>query len=94
MLAQLIILIVRIVEAKKDIGLSNCTNPDERGSKIERSICDRILQRADVGKAKYGVTMEREDLSPIQWLRHAQEEALDLAVYLEKIIEVINTKDK
>lgn len=84
----MITLIVRIVEARKDyFGLSSCTNPEERGSKIERSICDRILERAEVGKAKYGVTMERNDLNTVEWLRHAQEEALDLAVYLEKIIQ-------
>ena len=36
---------------------------------------------------KYGTTMEREDLSKLDWLKHAQEEAMDLAVYLEKIIQ-------
>jgi hypothetical protein len=38
--------------------------------------------------------MEREDLSRLEWLVHAQEEAMDLAIYLQKIIEVINTKEK
>lgn len=65
-----------------------------RGSKIERSVCNKILERAEVGKSKYGVTMEREDLSRLEWLVHAQEEAMDLAIYLQKIIEVINTKEK
>ncbi len=36
--------------------------------------------------------MERKDLTELQWLKHAQEEAMDLAVYLEKLIE-IKTKD-
>lgn len=65
-----------------------------RGSKIERSVCNKILERAEVGKSKYGVTMEREDLTSLEWLIHAQEEAMDLAIYLQKIIEVINTKEK
>jgi hypothetical protein len=30
--------------------------------------------------------MERVDLSSLEWLIHAQEEAMDLAVYLEKLI--------
>lgn len=34
----------------------------------------------------YGVPMTRPDITTIEWLRHAQEEALDLAVYLERII--------
>jgi|TARA_R100001244_G_C5097224_1_gene117898 hypothetical protein len=65
-----------------------------RGSKIERIVCNKILERAEVGKSKYGVTMEREDLTSLEWLIHAQEEAMDLAIYLQKIIEVINTKEK
>ena len=56
-------------------------------SKIEEKVCERILERAKVGKSKYGVTMEREDLSRLEWLKHAQEEAMDLAVYLEKLIQ-------
>jgi len=39
-----------------------------------------------VGIAKYGTTTARTDLSRLDWLRHAQEEALDLAVYLQRLI--------
>lgn len=42
--------------------------------------------RARIGLRKYGVTTERGDLSKLDWLRHAQEEAMDLAVYLEVLI--------
>ena len=38
------------------------------------------------GWKTYGATMDRQDLSRREWLLHAQEEALDLAVYLEKIM--------
>lgn len=55
-------------------------------SKIEDSVCSDIQNRADFGAKKYGVTMERTDLSETQWLQHAYEEALDLAVYLKKIM--------
>ena len=53
---------------------------------IEESVCYKILKRSEEGKKKYGVTMERKDLTELQWLIHAQEEAMDLAVYLEKLI--------
>ena len=56
-------------------------------SKVEEKVIAKILKRAEVGKSKYGTTMERNDLSRLEWLVHAQEEAMDLAVYLEKIIE-------
>jgi|TARA_R110001592_G_scaffold289689_1_gene558821 hypothetical protein len=54
---------------------------------IEEQVCYKILKRSEEGKKKYGVTMERKDLTELQWLRHAQEEAMDLAVYLEKLIQ-------
>ena len=38
-----------------------------------------------VGHDKYGVTMMRSDLDLQDWLRLAQEEVMDLAVYLERI---------
>ena len=56
-------------------------------SKIEYRVCAKITQRAALGKEKYGTTMERDDLTPLEWLIHAQEEAMDLAVYLEKLIQ-------
>lgn len=61
-------------------------------SKIEEEVCFKILKRSEVGKRKYGVTMERQDLSRLEWLKHAQEEAMDLAVYLEKLINEEESK--
>tara|TARA_R110002020_G_scaffold7402_8_gene31197 strand:- start:4488 stop:4667 length:180 start_codon:yes stop_codon:yes gene_type:complete len=55
---------------------------------IEEQVCYKILKRSEEGKKKYGVTMERKDLTELQWLKHAQEEAMDLAVYLEKLIQL------
>lgn len=49
-------------------------------------VLERIKKRADDGMDKYGVPMTREDIDTVGWLRHAQEEALDLAIYLERII--------
>tara|TARA_R100001198_G_C5222345_1_gene204039 strand:- start:507 stop:695 length:189 start_codon:yes stop_codon:yes gene_type:complete len=57
-------------------------------SRIEDEVCKKIRARSDVGKQKYGVTMEEEELSRLAWLIHAQEEAMDLAVYLQKLIEM------
>lgn len=54
-------------------------------SKIEDSVCEKILSRAELGENKYKKTMERDDLTLKEWVNHAQEEAMDLAIYLEKI---------
>jgi succinate dehydrogenase flavin-adding protein (antitoxin of CptAB toxin-antitoxin module) len=53
--------------------------------KIVESVIDKFKQRSEVGIKKYNKTMDRNDLDIIQWLTHAQEEAMDLALYLEKI---------
>jgi len=61
-------------------------------SRIEDEVCKKIKARSDVGKRKYGVTMEEETLTRLEWLIHAQEEAMDLAVYLQKLIEMEEEK--
>jgi hypothetical protein len=45
----------------------------------------RPLERSRTGLLKYGVTVTDSNLDLPHWLQHAQEEALDLAVYLERI---------
>ena len=57
-------------------------------SAIEELVCMKIMMRSAKGESKYGVTMETAPLSRLEWLIHAQEEAMDLAVYLQKLIEL------
>lgn len=56
-------------------------------SKYEDAVCEKIQKRAEFGLQKYGVTLERTDLNELDWLVHAQEEAMDLSNYLEVIIQ-------
>tara|TARA_R100000231_G_scaffold98004_1_gene73184 strand:- start:208 stop:396 length:189 start_codon:yes stop_codon:yes gene_type:complete len=58
-------------------------------SKIEDEVCRKIKARSEVGKKKYGVTMEEEVLSIQEWLKHLQEELMDAAVYVEKLLGLI-----
>ena len=55
-------------------------------SKIEDEVCEKIQQRAEVGFQKYGTTMEREDFSDLDWMNYLQEELMDGAVYLQRMI--------
>ena len=52
-------------------------------SAIEDNVCKKIKARSDVGKEKYGVTMEEEILSMREWLVHLQEELMDASISLE-----------
>ena len=51
------------------------------------AVRSKLKQRAEVGLRKYGTDTTRQDLTHLQWLKHAQEEVMDLAVYLERIIK-------
>ena len=53
--------------------------------KIVKKVIDKFKQRSEAGIKKYGVTLDRNDLSFQDWIQHAQEEAMDFILYLEKI---------
>jgi hypothetical protein len=55
-----------------------------------QQVRQKLANRAEFGMMKYGVSTERTDLSAKQWLIHAQEEAMDLAVYLQRLIDDID----
>ena len=64
---------------------------------VEDQIVLRVLslfaERSQVGIIKYNTTLERTDLSTLEWLTHAQEEAMDFVLYLERLkYEFRNTK--
>jgi hypothetical protein len=52
---------------------------------IVNSVVNQFKERSEVGIAKYGVTLDREDLSTLEWLQHLQEELFDASLYIEKL---------
>ena len=52
---------------------------------IVNAIILKFIDRSEMGYKKYGVTLDRTDLSLKDWIRHAQEELMDGILYLEKI---------
>jgi len=57
---------------------------DNKDSVVYR-IGQLLKTRSETGISKYGTTLDRTDLEVKQWIDHAIEEALDLALYLERI---------
>ena len=57
----------------------------ETEDKIVESVVNSFLQRSNVGIKKYGTTLNRNDLKPLEWIEHAQQEAMDMILYLEKL---------
>ena len=69
-----------------DGGETVKSRPFRGGPKKDRyvqQVKEKFEQRSQTGINKYDTTLERDDLSIIDWLNHAQEEAMDLALYLE-----------
>ena len=52
---------------------------------IVEKVLTRFKERSDTGIKKYGVTLDRNDLSSLEWLIHLQEELMDAALYIEKL---------
>ena len=52
---------------------------------IVQTIVDKFIARAKMGEEKYGVTLDREDLSIEDYINHALEEHMDAILYLQKV---------
>jgi len=58
------------------------------------SIIDQFIDRASFGRSKYGVGMERDDLSILEWIEHAKQEHMDAILYLEKLKVILGGRKK
>lgn len=54
---------------------------------IVEAVIDKLRERSARGVKKYGITLQDAQLSEREIIIHAQEEALDLANYLEKKLQ-------
>ena len=61
---------------------------------IVSSVISQFLARSKKGKAKYGVDLDRTDLSLLEWIEHAKQEHMDAILYLEKIKQEISGQEK
>ena len=57
---------------------------------IVESVIDQFKDRSNVGIKKYGVTLDRNDLTMLEWLNHLQQELMDATLYIEKLKSKLN----
>ena len=57
---------------------------------IVEKVIENFKKRSIIGYLKYGVTMDRNDLTYLEWINHLQEELMDACIYLEKIKQTTN----
>ena len=60
-------------------------NTEGLQDKVVETVIQSYKKRSAIGIAKYGKTMEREDLSTLEWLQHFQEEMMDATLYVESL---------
>jgi len=61
---------------------------------IVESVLDKFKERSEEGINKYGVTLDRKDLSPLEWLIHLQEELMDATLYIERLKKELEHLDR
>ncbi len=64
---------------------STNTNNYPTQDSVVNSVIEQFAKRSNVGVEKYGTTLDRTDLTMLDWIQHAQEELMDGILYLEKI---------
>lgn len=55
--------------------------------KIVEAVMWKLKTRSEIGITKYNTTLNDSKETRLAFLRHAQEEAMDLANYLETLIQ-------
>lgn len=56
-------------------------------SKTLQAVIADLKSREEKGIKTYGGTVDQANLTQEQWLQHAYEEALDLCIYLKKLMQ-------
>ena len=71
---------------------STISNENYTNDSIVNSIIQSFINRSNIGIEKYNTTLDRDDLAPLDWIKHAQEELMDGILYLEKLKVIMKTK--
>ena len=69
----------------KDVYHGMITKLPEMKDSIVESVINKYRERSKKGIETYGTTLDRNDLSRLEWLNHLQEELMDAVNYIEKL---------
>lgn len=84
----------KIYEQRNLQWATNSTQEPILKDTIVESVIDQFKDRSNVGIKKYGVTLDREDLTIFEWLIHLQQELMDATLYIEKLKSKLNYDSK
>lgn len=63
-------------------------------SDILDSVIQQFRDREALGLVKYGTTVDRDDLTVFQWIKHHQYELMDAILYDERLIRAIREREE
>lgn len=59
---------------------------------VVQRVREELLSRSNVGLRKYGVGLDRKDLSPVEWLEHFRQELMDGVLYATRLQQDLEAK--
>jgi hypothetical protein len=63
----------------------NLSSPEIKSDTIVEDVVNKFHKRSEAGMLKYNTTLDRTDLSTLDWLTHLQEELMDAILYVERL---------
>ena len=63
----------------------NLSSPKVKSDTIVEDVVNKFHKRSEAGMLKYNTTLDRTDLSTLDWLTHLQEELMDAILYVERL---------
>jgi len=78
-------------ELSEEIQRNKETEPVDS---ITAEVMGKLAARSHTGIKTYSVTMDRDDLTPFEWMAHLHSELLDAAVYLQKLMRMQQNIEK
>ena len=63
----------------------NLSSPKVKGDTVVEDVINKFRKRSEAGMLKYNTTLDRTDLSTLDWLTHLQEELMDAILYVERL---------
>lgn len=73
------------IEQPDTLERTDNLQPAHTHDTIVNTVIHSFIKRSNFGYQKYGTTLDRDDLSVLDWIQHAQEEHMDAILYLEKL---------
>lgn len=71
----------------------NLSLPEVKSDTIVEDVINKFRKRSEAGMLKYNTTLDRTDLSTLDWLTHLQEELMDATLYVERLKKEIKWKN-